>query len=161
MHRNLGLALLCLCAAFAACSKAGERGEAVAAVAVQPIRPAPDTSHLLVTLELSPTGLRVLGVQTVAQPLPRLRVPEPGRWHLAFRDAANQVIHAHDMAPANERRSETTGPDGRISPSHETLDTTVFVARLPVTAGTLTLTADSVAGLDATPVELGHVAVTP
>ena len=152
---------MCLCVAFAACSKVDERGEAVASVASQPIRSSPDASHLLVTLELSPTGLRVLQVQTVAQPLPRLRVPEPGRWHLAFRDAANQVIHAHDMAPANERRSETMGPDGRISPTHETLETIVFVARLPVTAGTLTLSADSTADLLAAPVELGHVAVTP
>ena len=130
-------------------------------MAAQPIRSSPDASHLLVTLELSPTGLRVLQIQSVPQPLPRLRVPEPGRWHLTFRDAANQTILARDMAPANERRSETTGPDGRISPRHETLDTVVFVARLPVAAGTLTLSADSVAGRETAALELGHASVTP
>ena len=144
--------------ALASCSKVDEQPP----VSTQALRPAADApAHLLVTLELSPTGLRVIAKQRVEQPLPRLRVPEPGRWHVAFRDAQNQLVQTYDMAPANELRAETMGPDGALSAHHGVLDSTVFVVRLPVTAGTLTLTADSTAQLRAAPVELGQVAVTP
>lgn len=147
---------------LSACSKADERVEdkATARTAAQAIRPAEVESHLLVTLELSSAGLKVLQVQEVAQPLPRLRVPEPQHWHLTYRDAENRVTYARDLAPANELRSETAGPEGEIEAHRATLETSVFTLRVPSTTGTLTLTADKPTNPSATPTELGHVLVT-
>jgi len=128
------------------------RAEDEPRVAASAIVSAP--SHLLVTLELSPSGLRVLDTKTVPTALPRLRVPEVNRWHLSFRDSAGQLLHQIDLAPADELRGEFQSSDGGPTEAHFARKTTsVFVARLPSAAGTLRLSTDST--------QLGAVAISP
>ena len=98
--------------------------------------------HLLVTLELSPAGLRILDQREVAAPLPTLRVPEPNAWHATFRDTHHDIIHEIDLPPADELRGEYEGQH-QIDPHHTRFATAVFSLRLPVAAGTLSLRTDT------------------
>lgn len=93
-------------------------------------------------LELSPTGLKVINTTEVKAPLPRLRVPEPNRWHAEFRDPNGTTLHAIDLAPADELRAEFQGADSIDGHSSRKAVST-FSIRLPNARGTLTLRTDT------------------
>ena len=93
-------------------------------------------------LERVASGLTVLEVREIAQPLPRLRVPEPGPWRLVFRDARGQVLHETFMADATLGRAEfrvfTDAGLEAIESHHFERSSAIFRVRLPLAEGTLT-----------------------
>lgn len=96
--------------------------------------------HQLLTLELSPEGLKVLSARAVSAPLPLLRVPEAHPWHLSVKNAEGRAVFEQDVPAQNQLRGEFAGPEGQTEGHHLLLAKSVFAARVPNVTGTLTLT---------------------
>lgn len=133
MLRYLAVAfLLSLCA----CSRSPEQGSVTATTATLRADPA---HHLLLTVELSSKGLRLLSQTLVEQPLPRLRVPEPHPWILELRGSDDRKLFETRIPVQNVLRGEFA--DGAsIDGTHKVVERAVFQVRVPAQTGQLRLT---------------------
>lgn len=122
---------------LAGCARTEDRVPAPQAVSPQALN---DANHLLLLVELSPSGLKALQSQVVDSPPPKLRVPEPWPWHVTVRDPEGAVVYEENIPPQNQLRGEFAGEDGRIEGHHLLRATAAFPLRVPNVRGTLTLT---------------------
>lgn len=95
--------------------------------------------HLLVTVELSSKGLRLLSRTLVEQPLPRLRVPEPHPWLLELRGSQDEKLFETRIPVQNVLRGEFSN-GASIDGTHKLIERAVFQVRVPAQAGQLRLT---------------------
>jgi hypothetical protein len=128
------LALVCI-----SCSRPVEPSPATASASGK-LR-AEETSHALVTLELTSKGLRVLRETIVEQSLPRLRVPEPHPWLLELKTADGETLYETRIPPQDLVRGEFDEKStGTISGSFVPVERAVFQVRVPLQSGLLRLT---------------------
>lgn len=99
-----------------------------------------DSTHLLLTVELTPSGMKVLDSTVVAQPLPRLRHPELQPWSLDLVDARGASVFHADLPAQNQLRGEFDD-NGATAGHHLLVANTVFQVRVPAKRGTMILKA--------------------
>lgn len=115
----------------------------VSASALAPMNPRTPAEapprHVLLTLELSSTGLRVLESRTVDVPMPIDRSPERAPWRVRVEDASGDTLWVGAVEAAGVLRGEFAGPDGSIEGVHLAREPAVFPVRIPVLAGVKTI----------------------
>lgn len=113
---------------------------------IEPSRAAENTAplreeaprHLLLTLELSSAGLRVVAKTPVSQPLPRMRVTPRNQWIVELTDGRDERIFVTTMPKQDIVRGEFQS-DGAIDGTHKRLERAIFQVRTPSKSGRLSL----------------------
>lgn len=100
-----------------------------------PLSSGSSAEHLLVTLELSGSALRVIHARRVPAALPVLRGEAPGHWEVEARSREGALLHAVRMAAPDELRGEVPLAGGELEAHHLRLGTAAFAVRLPLLPG--------------------------
>jgi hypothetical protein len=89
--------------------------------------------HLLLIVELGPTGARIVTARTVQQPFSASKSePNPdSSWRVDVVDKYGQVLYSRNIPPADEMRAEVAGPDGRIEALHTRKVVSALDPRIP------------------------------
>lgn len=120
-----------------ACTRSAEPVRAAATTASELQSQPPQ--HLLLTVELSKAGLKILDRKVVESPLPKLRVPAVQPWRFELRDARSEKIFESYLPAQNRVRGEFGDDGGAIDGNFAAQESPVFLLRMPNTKGLLTL----------------------
>jgi hypothetical protein len=115
--------------------------------------------HVLLTLELSPAGMRVLESRNVDAPMPIDRSPERAPWRVRVEDASGGTLWVGAVEAAGVLRGEFAGPDGSIEGVHLATERAVLPVRIPNLAGAKTIRLFAAPAKGVPPgemIELGH-----
>ncbi len=140
---RLLLAAICVPALWACARSEPASPSSVSASALTPMNPRTPAEapprHVLLTLEVSSAGMRVLESRTVEVPMPIDRAPERAPWRIRVEDASGGTLYVGAVEAAGVLRGEFAGPDGSIESVHLTREPAVLPVRVPVLAGAKTI----------------------
>lgn len=86
-------------------------------------------SHLLLTLEVTPKGSRVVDAKRVAGPMQKWRHSQRKAWRVEVRDQAQKALFSEELPPADELRVEFLGAEH--DHKHVRQSSYVFTVRVP------------------------------
>ncbi len=140
---RLLLAAICVPALWACARNEPASPSSVSASALAPMNPRTPAEapprHVLLTLEVSSAGVRVLESRTVDAPMPIDRSPERAPWRVRIEDASGGTLWIGAVEAAGVLRGELVGPDGSIESVHLASEPAVLPVRVPILAGAKTI----------------------
>ena len=129
--RALGVGLAALLATGCVRGEADPASSGAEPAAASPLS-ATAAEHLLLVLELSPEGLRLVTAQRVPHALPSRRRPAANEpWRLALEGAGGEPLFEASLPAATPLRSESPGDAGVLEGSVIVRDRAAFSVRVP------------------------------
>lgn len=129
-NRRVPLAVAFVIALTSAC-EGGADPSAIHPVAARPTPPARAEKHLLLVVESSSEGLRIVSARTAPGAVPQRRGEPSRRWRVSVEGAADPVLHETSVADPMVLRAEWVEPDGALAGKVIALDRSTFTVRVP------------------------------